>query len=129
MNDEDEERLDFGKIDNTGSPHVLIVEGSLKKKSPKGLKLYQNRYFKLYSDCLQYFKAKADNAPAGTSSSSVSSPSFFVSVFSYIPLSVHHSVLSLSCCVGLLLLSLTRVFSVSLLFSLYVWWCNVFVCL
>lgn len=44
-----------------------ILQGTLKKKSPKGFlaKLWQERYFLLYDDVLQYFKSKKDATPLG----------------------------------------------------------------
>ena len=44
-----------------------VLEGYLKKKSPKGFlaKPWQARYFVLYDDVLQYFKKKGDTNPAG----------------------------------------------------------------
>jgi hypothetical protein len=47
-------------------PNALILEGELKKRSPKGLQRFQTRYFMLFSDCLRYYKDKrAADEPLG----------------------------------------------------------------
>ncbi len=47
---------------------VRILEGQLSKKSPRGMwgaKMWQNRFFILYTDELQYFKKAANAEPVG----------------------------------------------------------------
>lgn len=67
--DEDEDDLGFVASQSSGPPreHILLKEGYLQKKSPKGfVKVWQSRYFKLFTDGLEYYKNKRDKAPAGS---------------------------------------------------------------
>jgi len=60
--DDDEEDMPSMPLD-TGLPHILVKEGVLSKKSPKGLfKVWQDRFFRLFTDGLEYSKKKGDNA-------------------------------------------------------------------
>eukprot|EP00808_Paulinella_micropora_P016041 g16520.t1 len=44
----------------------LLKTGMLKKKKKKGFRVYQDRYFALWTDELQYYRRRNDKEPAGT---------------------------------------------------------------